>query len=230
MAEGDARPSEVLPPPSSRTYWTRQGLAEWLVERLSEDKPTFIGIDHGFSFPLKYFDHYQLPHDWSKFLDDFQNHWPTDKNIWVDNVRHGTEGNGNARKGDPRWRRLTELRCRGKSVFHFDVPGSAAKSSHSGLPWLRFIRKQLGDTVHFWPFDGWSIPNGKSVIAEVYPALFSHSFAKDGRTDDQHDAFSVAAWLSEIHQNGKLNTYLQPSFALNERATAEIEGWILGVL
>jgi len=37
MADGDARPVEVQPPPSPRKYWTRKGIAEWLVERLDED-------------------------------------------------------------------------------------------------------------------------------------------------------------------------------------------------
>jgi hypothetical protein len=49
-------PREVVPQPSPRKYWTRRGVAEWLVERLSEGKPTLVGIDHGFSFPLQYFD------------------------------------------------------------------------------------------------------------------------------------------------------------------------------
>jgi ATP-dependent DNA ligase len=45
---------------SPRKYWTRRGIAEWLVERLSEDTPTLVGIDHGFSFPLQYFERYRL--------------------------------------------------------------------------------------------------------------------------------------------------------------------------
>ena len=32
LAEGDAAPVEVLPPPSPRKYWTRRRVAEWLVE------------------------------------------------------------------------------------------------------------------------------------------------------------------------------------------------------
>ena len=52
LADLEAQPVEVLPPPSPRKYWTRRGLAEWLVELLREDRPTLIGIDHGFSFPL----------------------------------------------------------------------------------------------------------------------------------------------------------------------------------
>ena len=63
------------------------------------------------------------------------------------------------RMGDPRWRRLSEIRARtAKSVFLFDVQGQVAKSTHAGLPWLLYLRRQLGDRVHFWPFDGWQIP------------------------------------------------------------------------
>jgi hypothetical protein len=40
--------------------------------------PTLVGIDHGFSFPLRYFEAHGLKPDWSAFLDDFQRHWPTD--------------------------------------------------------------------------------------------------------------------------------------------------------
>ena len=78
LAERDAPPVEVLPPPSPRKYWTRRGIAEWLVERLAEDAPTLVGIDHGFSFPLRYFEVHGLKPDWPTFLDDFQRHWPTD--------------------------------------------------------------------------------------------------------------------------------------------------------
>ena len=56
-----------------------------------------------------------------------------------------------------------------------------AKSTHAGIPWLRFIRQRLGERVHFWPFDGWEIPAGRSAVAEVYPALWSRGFAREGR-------------------------------------------------
>jgi hypothetical protein len=56
LAEGDAPPVEVPPPQSSRKYWSRKGIAQWLVERLAEDARTLVGIDHGFSFPLSYFE------------------------------------------------------------------------------------------------------------------------------------------------------------------------------
>ncbi|MDP2432705.1 MAG: hypothetical protein Q8O33_11815, partial [Pseudomonadota bacterium] len=185
LAQGEAPAEEVPPPPSPRKYWTRRGIAEWLAERLAEDVPTLVGIDHGFSFPLRYFDVHHLPHDWSEFLDDFQRHWPTDDDIYVDFVRDGIHGNGAARMGNSRWRRLCEERCRAKSVFQFDMQGSVAKSTHAGIPWLRTLRRQLGERVHFWPFDGWDIPAGRSAVVEVYPALWKHAYAPEGRTPDQ---------------------------------------------
>ncbi len=64
LAEGGSPPVEALPPPSPKKYWTRRGIAEWLVERLTEDTPTLVGIDHGFSFPLRYFEAHELKPDW----------------------------------------------------------------------------------------------------------------------------------------------------------------------
>jgi len=223
-------PQEVPPPLSPRKYWTRRGIAEWLVERLSEGTPTIVGIDHGFSFPIQYFEQHGLPHDWQSFLDDFQRHWPTDEDIYVDFVRDGSSGNGAARSGNPRWRRATELRARtAKSVFQFDVQGSVAKSTHAGIPWLRYIRQHVRDRVHFWPFDGWSIPPNRSAVAEVYPALWNRTFPTEGRTPDQQDAFVIAKWMQAADGDGNLETYFHPRLEPEERKQAEIEGWILGV-
>jgi hypothetical protein len=231
LAEGDTPPVEVPPPPSPRKYWTRRGVAEWLVERLAEGPPSLVGIDHGFSFPMRYFEVHRLKPDWPAFLDDFQRHWPTDDDhTYVDFVREGAFGNGAARMGNARWRRVTEERAGGaKSVFHFDVQGSVAKSTHAGIPWLRFMRRRLGEGVHFWPFDGWDIPAGRSVVAEVYPALWSRGFAREGRTGDQHDAYSIAAWLSRADRDGSLASFLKPDLSPPERTVAQVEGWILEV-
>jgi hypothetical protein len=230
LAFGDTPASEVPPPSSPRKYWTRRGIAEWLAQRLSEDVPTLVGIDHGFSFPLRYFEVHHLPPDWPTFLDDFQHHWPTDAdNTYVDFIRNGSCGDGAARMGNPRWRRMCEERCRGKSVFHFDVQGSVAKSTHAGIPWLRYLRQQLGPRLHFWPFDGWDISAGHSVVAEVYPALWKHAYAPEKRTPDQHDAYAVATWLREADRDGRLKTALQPEISPTESAIAQVEGWILGV-
>lgn len=230
MADQTSSPVEVLPPPSPRKYWTRRGIAEWLVERLSENQLTIVGIDHGFSFPLVYFETHGLPLNWQAFLDDFQYHWPTDEDhTYVDFIRKGLCGNGKVRAGNPGWLRLTEKRARGtKSVFFFDVQGSVAKSTHAGIPWLRYIRQRVGDRVHFWPFDGWEIPGGWSVIAEVYPSLWHRSFEPGWRNPDQHDAYSVAEWMRRADLDGSLSEYFNPILTPDEREMARIEGWILG--
>ena len=116
-----------------------------------------------------------------------------------------------------------------KSVFKFDVQGQVAKSTHAGIPWLWRIRKEVGDRVHFWPFDGWEIREGKSVIAEVYPSIFRNRYDREGRTPDEHDAYSVARWLKETCERGFLGRYLAPPLTEEERQAACLEGWILGI-
>jgi hypothetical protein len=139
-------------------------------------------------------------------------------------------GDGAARKGNSKWRRLTEERAgRAKSVFHFDAPGSVAKATHAGLPWLRALRQQLGGKVHFWPFDGWTIPEGRSAVAEIYPSLWNKRYPPEDRNSHQQDAYCVAAWMAEEDCSGRLGAYLHPDLSEPERAVAAIEGWILGV-
>jgi hypothetical protein len=232
LADRTSPPYEVQPPVSPRKYWTRRGLAHRLAELLAEDTPTLVGIDHAFGFPLRYFEQHDLPLDWTAFLDDFQRHWPTDEELlYVDFVRDGLYGNGAARWGKSTWRRLTEVRAgRAKSVFHFDVHGSVAKSTHSGLPWLRYLRSELGPRLHFWPFDGWQIPAGRSAVAEVYPALWSKKFPLEDRDQHQHDAYSIATWLRDADMNGTLPAFTNLQLEEETRKIAEIEGWILGVV
>lgn len=230
-SDGPDSPNEVQPPPSPRKYWTRREIAEWLSVQLSEGPATLVGIDHGFSFPLRYFEVHRLPPDWTYFLDDFRQHWPTDDDdMYIDFIRDGLHGDGVARMGDARWRRLTDERAGTKSVFHFDVPGSVAKSTHAGLPWLRFLRSKVGDRVSFWPFDGWEVPDDLSCVVEVYPSLWSRGFAREGRTPDQHDAFSIAEWMRKGDRSGDLSHFFTPPLTPEEQTVAKVEGWILGVM
>lgn len=229
-AMGATDPVEVRASGDARVHWTRRGVAMWLLRTLSADVPTIVGIDHGFSFPMRYVEAHGLDTHWPSLLDDFHHHWPTDAHdTSVDTVREGSAGNAAARAGSARWRRITDERVGAKSVFHFDVPGSVAKSTHAGVPWLRLLRHQLGDRVHWWPFDGWTVPRHTSVIAEVYPRLWSAQYPRNTMTADQHDAFSVAAQLRDADARGRLNAMLSPVLTARERAVAQVEGWILGV-
>lgn len=224
-------PIEIQPPPSPKKYWTRRGIAEWLGDILAKNSPTIVGIDHAFSFPEAYFAAHQLKRSWQDFLEDFHQHWPTDDPyIYVDFARNSLRGVEQQRTGNSRWRRLTDIRAKAKSVFHFDVPGSVAKSTHAGLPWLLSLRRQLGEQLHFWPFDGWKTPQNRSVITEIYPALWSKNYPRDNRTQDQQDAFAGAAWLRDRDLEGRLREFLTPPLSETERNIAAYEGWILGLL
>jgi hypothetical protein len=227
----DGEACEVMPPPSPRKYWSRREIAEWLSQTLAEDVPTIVGIDHGFSFPMRYFERHRLPPDWTNFLDDFCAHWPTDADhTYVDFVREGSAGNGAARMGERRWRRLTEEQAGGaKSVFHFDVQGQVAKSTHAGIPWLRYLRREVGARLHCWPFDGWMPDAGVSVLAEAYPALYRDAVPTVAGTRDQQDAFAIAAWLQQADVSGVLDRHFNPELTPAMRAVAQVEGWILGV-
>lgn len=230
-ADQVAIPIEVGPPAGLKKYWTRKAIAHWLVDQLASGVPTIVGIDHGFSFPLAYFQKYGVAHAWDEFLDDFCAHWPTDgDNTYVDFVRDGACGNGAARMGSTRWRRVAEQRSKSaKSLFHFDVQGSVAKSTHAGLPWLRFIRRNVRRPLHFWPFDGWEIPEGSSAVVEVYPRLWNRQYPAGDRNPDQHDAWVVAEWMRVADAGGDLSAALRPPRDPQTRLAAEVEGWILSV-
>ena len=232
MAEGSNEPTQYLRPSGQKKHWTRRGLAEWLREELDRDIPTLVGIDHAFSFPLAYFEKYRLSSDWQSFLEDFQHHWPTDApHTYVRFIREDPSGHGLKRTGERSWLRLTEQWTpTAKSVFGFGVQGEVATSTHAGLPWLLYLRKKCRRPLHFWPFDGWEIPEGKSVIAEVYPALWMRRFPRNGRDPDEQAAYAAAAWLQRADLNGSLESYFNPPLTTDEREVAKIEGWILGVV
>jgi hypothetical protein len=225
-------------PPNNRqrVNWTRREIAARLRDEIRGGACLLAGIDHGFSFPISYFGRYGLK-NWPEFLTDFAHHWPTHlDHVYVDFVRDGNvyrHGKGpppGQRIGSGDEFRLTERwTSSAKSVFQLDGQGTVGKSTHAGIPWLKWLRDELGDAVHFWPFDGWAPPSGKAVIAEVYPSIFRNRFPREGRTGDEQDAYATARWMSEMAERGALAGYFDPPLAPAERAVAGLEGWILGV-
>jgi hypothetical protein len=210
----------------ARRKWTRKEIAQWLLELVDDETRFIAGIDHGFSFPVAYFERYGLQ-DWDRFLEDFCAHWPTDEdNVYVDFIREENP----ARTGDPAELRLAETwTASAQSVFRFEGKGQVGKSTHAGIPWLARIRRQVGERVHFWPFDGWALPRDKPVIAEVYPSFFRRRSPRARRNAHQQDAYAVARWLAEAEQRGILDHYAHPPLTESELAQATLEGWILGV-
>ena len=229
-ASGGEEPRAVRSPkaPEGANWnWCRKEIAEWLMDQAHSKARFLAGIDHGFSFPMSYFERYGLK-TWECFLEDFCEHWPTDgDHTYVQFIRES----GPARIGlDTEFRLTDKWTSSAKSVFLFDVQGSVAKSTHAGLPWLRRIKEAVGKQVHFWPFDGWKVPEGRSAIVEVYPSLVRRRYPRDGRTkDDQQDAYAVARWLMEMDGNGFLGRFFDPPLTDEQRRVADLEGWFFGV-
>jgi hypothetical protein len=207
-------------------HWTRKCLAEWLVLMLKSEERILVGIDHAFGFPQAYLRRYGLQ-SYDHFLDDFQEHWATDTpGKRVEDFR----GRDQERTGADSEFRLTERwTASAKSVFQFDVAGQVAKSTHAGLPWLRHVRRECRGHAHFWPFDGWDVPAGSSLVAEVYPSLFRRRYELECGKAHEHDAYAVTRWLKETCERGILGRYLAPPLTEEERKVVELEGWILGV-
>lgn len=219
-----ARSGAVSPP--GGTHWSRRAAAEWLSGVLEKTGPAIVGIDHGFSFPLAWFDAHGVEKNWGAFLREFCRACPANRpGSRVDDFRNQAK----ILRGSARWRRRAEARCGAKSVFHFGVPGSVAKSTHAGIPWLDFLRRELGGKIHFWPFDGFCVPEGKHVVAEVYPSLWRHGAAPPGESPDAHDAWTVARALCEADASGAIGSMLQPELPEGDLPAAQVEGWILGV-
>lgn len=219
--QGVASPKST---PKAKRNWNRIEVHRWLHEYLHGRDRTIVGIDHGFSFPRSYFERYQLS-DWDHFLADFVMAWPTHTDdATVEQFRESLN-----RNGDSKELRLTERwTSSAKSVFHFDVQGSVAKSTHAGLPFLWKLRKELPQ-LHFWPFDGFNVPDGRSAIAEVYPSLFRNRYPRANRTVDQQDAYSVCRWLKEMDTVFGLGRYFSPPITEPQKSVAALEGWILGI-
>ncbi|MEN9529963.1 MAG: hypothetical protein RI932_1836 [Pseudomonadota bacterium] len=246
MSDSDAlerRPDPQQP----KRHWSRAELASWLVDQIVEvsdrsELPLLIGIDHALSFPLAYFEKYRLPRNWSFFLEDYCTHWGALSGaVSVREILQAQREEkllNNSRCGESRWRRVAEQKSSGaKSVFHFGVPGAVASSTHAGLVWIHFLRThpRVGKLIHFWPFDGWIPEPGKTVVAEIYPALWNKRFSRGSLTQDQHDARVVALGMREAIASGELEAWFQPEHWNNirlsevEQQKALVEGWILGL-
>ena len=223
----DTDPVRVKPPAGKRSNWTRKEIAYWIRDQFDREAPVIIGLDHGFSFPMRYMKRHRIT-SWDQFLDDFQRHWPTDQD----------EGSVEAfRKANRRSGRHTEFRltenwtASTQSVFKLDGTGTVGKSTHCGIPWLRFMRRSSDENrrPHFWPFDGFDVPPNRSVVAEVFPSIFRRRYPRRYRTADEHDAMCVAWWLKDMDARGHLWTYFNPPLTDEERGIARLEGWILGI-
>lgn len=225
--DGSMEAMAVAPFDSGARNWCRKEIARYVHERLRGDEPCIIAIDHGFSMPIDYMRRNGIE-NWEDFLRHFAWHWPTARDhMYVDFVRDQDPPLGNASE-----LRLCERWTHGaRSVFQFDVHGAVAKATHAGIPWIKQWRddRRVRARTHFWPFDGFTVEPGRSVVAEIFPSMLRRRYVNHERTVDQHDAYASAMWLRDMDVRGALVDYFNPPLTLPERRQAQLEGWILGV-
>lgn len=227
--------------------WSRKSLAEWLVKVLQSREKVLIGIDHQFSLPHDFLISNNI-NNWNMVLNTFSNFCNTSKGIKVNDctdlqnlIKNQKHLKTIAVSDRPDLYRLTECVSAKsgytpRSAFYFG-PFPVAYSTYTGIPWLSYIRENVPkDKLHFWPFDGWDIRDGKSAIVEVYPALWHGKkeymdFKEiELKSNDERDAYCVAKWMAENDQNGTLKEYLHMAeLSQSDRNLAKLEGWILGV-
>ena len=217
-----------LPPPSGATNWSRQEVAEWLAATLRQSGRVIAGIDHAFSLPVRYLDHYRLD-TWQSFLEHFCGMWRKELAIAeqsqalasIERLRQGGRGD---------WRLTEQWTSSAQSVLDVQRPRSVAKASLAGIPWLFWIRRVAGEATHFWPFDGLTVLDDKSVIAEVYPSIFTRRYVDVPKKSHLSDAWAVCKWMQDRDSEGLLHPYLGLFLTSTERSVVAREGWILGVM
>lgn len=221
-AREDHEPWRELNRADGEGRWSRQELAAWMLGKLGEESRVVVALDHAFSFPQSYMHRNDLA-DWTAFLRDFEEHWPTHK-VSVKELLPGLR-----RLGEEDEQRLTgRWTAFPRSVFQFDLQDNAARATHAGIPWLSYLRR-AGERVHFWPFDGFALPAGGSAVVEARPARLKYRYGREGLDRQEHEAFAMCAWLQDRDRLDLLAPYFDPPLSALERERAQLEGWILGV-
>ena len=237
---GAARPQRWDSPGRSAdgapVHWNRREVAECLRDEVRRGTRLLAGIDHGFSLPVAHFGRHQLD-AWPDFLNEFTAQWPTHQErvsvnkVWRHQVRQRNSPWAPRQRKDPvEVQRLTERwTAAPRGMLLFEAPGPAAKAAHAGIPWLKWLRDEVGERLHFWPFDGWELPADKAVIVEVHPAIFRRRYGPEQREAVGQDAYATARWMADMAGRSALAACFNPPLTPMERHLAELEGWMLGV-
>jgi hypothetical protein len=83
-------------------------------------------------------------------------------------------------------------------VFQFAGKGTVAKAMPASPGCITYAAR---NGAHFWPFDGWQVSLGTSVLAEVQPRLWG-SYTVSGLVPARQNAFTAASWLRDADMAG----------------------------
>ena len=265
---GDEAP--CLLRPADHRHWSREAVLRYLMEDLPPD--TLVGLDLGMALPFAdagaffpgWSDSPASAHELWRLVDEI---CAADAHLsassFVDHLdlsayfrRHGGREGDRFHAADALHRRgrfrRTEVAqermgCRPYSNFNLVGAAQVGKSSLTGMRLLHRLRR----STFVWPFDGLDLPEGGSVIVEIYTTIAAMAAGRgagrskirdgsaldkalhnlgsraahlDGAIDDHRaDALITAAWL-RLHAS---NPALWRPRELDE-TIARTEGWTFG--
>ena len=73
------------------------------------------------------------------------------------------------------------------------------------------------------------MPQKKSVIVEIYPAIFKKRYPQEDRNEHEQDAYAVARWMKDMDEGCVLDRFFDVPLNDAEQETADLEGWIFGI-
>jgi hypothetical protein len=126
--------------------------------------------------------------------------------------------------------------CTAKSVWQLFGAGSVGGQALTGIPHLKALADDLGETARVWPFQtSWKslgaddLEGADVLIAEVYPSLVEAK-PEPGEIADRAQVRALCEHLARLDETGKLAAAFGPKSGqakFREVVEAE-EGWILG--
>lgn len=259
-SKGDSVPEIVSN--NGKSSWRRMEILNWLIQRHNNGERLVAGFDFAFAYPYC---------DMSAYFPEHRQTPRNAESLWklVDSICNTEDFYGGPFYKPPPFcgyllyqtytgwsykdrMRITDNLCSGNPTSVFKCVGaeSVGVGSIAGMRMLHHIKTHLGKDFQIWPFEKEN--NDRSVIVEIYPALFFRLASQNPnnrgnpqtlnaaleffgsqplpsnqqvRSKDEIDALISAAALRHLAVNP--DTW-QPA-ELNGCAR-NFEGWIFGVV
>lgn len=181
--------------------WSRQKVADWIVNLSQTQKRILIGVDCNFGYAASttqkqvgaHASHNDL---WQEvenvcestpnfFAQEFWSNPTYASDFWV---------SGKMREGFTMPKRQTEVLCaeagfgRPESPFKLIGAKQVGKGGLAGMRMAHYLKQALGDKIAFWPFEMDLVDAANIVVTEIYPRQFlmrsGHGLTKIRTLDD----------------------------------------------
>jgi len=187
--------------------WSRQKVANWIVDLAKQDKRILIGVDCNFGFASEIIqkqigDKATVSDLWSKvdevskqdsnfFAGSFWSHNTYKDDFWTE---------GKMREGFDMPKRQTEILCaelgfgRPESPFKLIGAKQVGKGGLAGMRMAHYLKSTLQDKIALWPFERDLNNKATIVMTEIYPRQFlmrtGHGLTKVRDIDNLNKALS----------------------------------------